>query len=151
MLYAYANVNGSITHRFPAGTSWEDAEKEIETNGRKWIDDASSDLDDDVDCDFSNLSENEMNALFMKYGKEMKHVDTDYNGRPIQGGWSLIEIDETLKLVCIETMPEHLCASHEQANNWGSYPFNGAKREIVSENDAEEIIENDTWKYAHIV
>jgi hypothetical protein len=150
MLYAYIDVHGPITHRFPASISWGEAAKEIETNGQKWIDEASSDLDDDVECDLSSLSEKEMYTLFMKYGKEMMNIDTDYNGRPIRGGWILIEID-TLKLVTIETMPEHLCESHKQANNWGIYPHNGAERQIVTVDGANEIIENDAWKYAHIV
>jgi hypothetical protein len=93
MLYAYAYVNGSITHRFPASISWGEVAKEIETNGRKWIDDASSDLDKDIECDLSSLSEKEVNTLFMKYGNEMMNV---------QGGWSLIEINQRNLRIIIE-------------------------------------------------
>lgn len=53
--------------------------------------------------------------------------------------------------VTIEEMPEYLCESHKAAGNWGVYPHNGAERRTVSKDEAQEIIENDPYKYAHIV
>jgi hypothetical protein len=54
-------------------------------------------------------------------------------------------------LVILETMPEHLRASHRAAGNWGSYPHNGAERRTVSRDEAEQEIEADADGYARIV
>lgn len=54
-------------------------------------------------------------------------------------------------MVTLETMPEHLCASHRAAGNWGTYPANGAVRERMSRSEAEWEIEHDDDGYAHIV
>lgn len=46
--------------------------------------------------------------------------------------------------VLVETMPDHLRASHRAAGNWGVYPHNGAVRRYVDEDEAEEIVEADS-------
>lgn len=56
-----------------------------------------------------------------------------------------------MKIALVETMPEHLVASHKQARNWGEYPLNGAEREWMTEDEAEEIVESDADGYARIV
>lgn len=53
--------------------------------------------------------------------------------------------------VWVETMPDHLRASHRAAGNWGVYPHNGAERRLVEADDAEEIVEADPDGYARIV
>jgi hypothetical protein len=53
--------------------------------------------------------------------------------------------------VIVETMPEHLRSSHRAAGNWGSYPVNGATRERLDLDEAEEIVEADEDGYDHIV
>lgn len=57
----------------------------------------------------------------------------------------------TDELVTIETMPDYLRASHRAARNWGVYPHNGAVRERVSREEAEEIVASDPDGYARIV
>jgi hypothetical protein len=54
-------------------------------------------------------------------------------------------------LVTLETMPEYLKASHRAARNWGVYPYNGALRERVTRDEADEIVESDPDGYARIV
>ena len=61
------------------------------------------------------------------------------------------ELDESDDMVTLESMPEHLCASHRAAGNWGQYPVNGAIRERMTRADAEWEIEHDEDGYAHIV
>jgi hypothetical protein len=56
---------------------------------------------------------------------------------------------KTDALVLVETMPEHLRGAHRAARNWGVYPHNGAQRQIMSRDDAEEMIGDD--EYDHIV
>jgi len=51
----------------------------------------------------------------------------------------------------IEEMPRHLRASHRAANNWGTYPHNGATRRRVTRSEAEEIVRSDDDGYDHIV
>ncbi len=53
--------------------------------------------------------------------------------------------------VILETMPDHLRASHRAAGNWGGYPHNGAERRTMSREEAETEIEEDADGYAHIV
>lgn len=53
--------------------------------------------------------------------------------------------------VVLEEMPDHLRGSHIAANNWGTYPHNGATRRWVEEEEAEAIVEADPDGYAHIV
>lgn len=53
--------------------------------------------------------------------------------------------------VVIETMPDHLRASHRDAGNWGSYPHNGATREVVGRDEAAETVADDEDGYARIV
>ncbi len=53
--------------------------------------------------------------------------------------------------VTIETMPEHLRASHRAAGNWGVYPHNGAERREIEESEAENEIAADPDGYAHVV
>lgn len=54
-------------------------------------------------------------------------------------------------LVTVETMPEYLKGSHRATRNWGVYPHNGAVRERVPRDEAEEIVAEDPDGYAHIV
>jgi hypothetical protein len=54
-------------------------------------------------------------------------------------------------LVTVETMPEYLKASHRAARNWGVYPHNGALRERVTRDEADEIVAADPDGYARIV
>jgi len=54
-------------------------------------------------------------------------------------------------LAIVETMPDHLRASHRAAGNWGVYPLNGAERSIRFREEAIEIVENDPDGYANIV
>ena len=51
--------------------------------------------------------------------------------------------------VVVETMPEHLRASHRAAGNWGTYPVNGAVRRRVPLEEAEELSLDE--EYDHIV
>lgn len=51
----------------------------------------------------------------------------------------------------LETMPDQHRASHRAAGNWGRYPHNGATRQWVLTEDAEEVVESDTDEYAAIV
>jgi hypothetical protein len=55
------------------------------------------------------------------------------------------------KLVTVEHMPEQFKSSHRAANNWGQYPMNGAVREKMSREEAEQLIAADEDGYAHIV
>lgn len=61
---------------------------------------------------------------------------------------TVIEPTEPSK-VTVEIMPEHLRASHRAARNWGVYPHNGATREEMTREEAEELCEGD--EYNHIV
>lgn len=54
-------------------------------------------------------------------------------------------------MVWIEIMPEHLRASHRAAHNWGRYPANGAQRMLVTQDEAEQWIEEDNDGYNHLV
>lgn len=54
-------------------------------------------------------------------------------------------------LVILETMPEHLRESHRSAGNWGVYPHNGAEREVVEREEAEEAVANDPDEYDSII
>jgi hypothetical protein len=56
----------------------------------------------------------------------------------------------TVTVAVIETMPEHLRASHRAANNWGTYPHNGAERSVVLAEDADDYITDD-GEYDHVV
>lgn len=47
----------------------------------------------------------------------------------------------------IETMPDHLRASHRAARNWGVYPHNGAERRVVG---ADELPDENA-EYDHVV
>lgn len=53
--------------------------------------------------------------------------------------------------VVLETMPDHLRASHRAAGNWGRYPLNGAERQIVEREEAEETVANDQDGYDSII
>ena len=53
--------------------------------------------------------------------------------------------------VILETMPEHLVASHEAAGNFGQWPLNGSVRECVLLEDAEQVVADDETGYARIV
>lgn len=53
--------------------------------------------------------------------------------------------------VILETMPDHLRASHRAARNWGVYPHNGAERTKMPRDEAERIIASDPDGYAHVV
>ena len=55
------------------------------------------------------------------------------------------------EIVIVEHMPEYLKASHIAANNWGTYPMNGAHRQQFHRYEAEELIKADKNGYAHIV
>jgi hypothetical protein len=57
----------------------------------------------------------------------------------------------TVDGVTVETMPDYLRGSHRAASSWGMYPHNGAVREHVSLEEAEEIVASDPDGYAHIV
>jgi hypothetical protein len=46
-------------------------------------------------------------------------------------------------MVTVETMPEHLRASHEAAGNSGSYPHNGAVRLTVTRACARIMLDTD--------
>jgi hypothetical protein len=48
----------------------------------------------------------------------------------------------------IETMPAHLCSSHQAARNWGDYPVNGAQRRIVNGDGTDSLSDNG---YDHVV
>lgn len=65
-------------------------------------------------------------------------------GKEMPRGWSP-EGD----YVIVETMPEQHRASHEAAGNWGSYPSNGAVRQVMLRADAESVCEDDD--YNHII
>ncbi len=54
-------------------------------------------------------------------------------------------------MVTVETMPEHLRESHRAARNWGVYPHNGAERLTMTRDEADELVNDDTDGYAHIV
>lgn len=54
-------------------------------------------------------------------------------------------------MITIEVMPDCWRESHKAARNWGIYPYNGAERIKVSEEEAQDIIANDPDGYAHIV
>lgn len=49
----------------------------------------------------------------------------------------------TLRLMLVETMPEHLRASHIAAGNSGTYPANGAQRFLVYEDLALDLVDGD--------
>lgn len=53
--------------------------------------------------------------------------------------------------VLVETMPDHLRASHRAANNWGLWPANGAERRWVGPELADHIVRNDPDGYARVV
>ncbi len=53
-------------------------------------------------------------------------------------------------LVILETMPDHLRASHRAAGNWGTYPHNGATRVVCERAIAEQEVEEDHDGYAAI-
>lgn len=59
-----------------------------------------------------------------------------------------IQSQEDPDTVMVEYMPEHLANSHENCKNWGIYPFNGAVREKMTRQMAEDLIENDPYGYA---
>ena len=54
-------------------------------------------------------------------------------------------------MVTVETMPDYLRESHRAAGNWGEWPMNGARRNEMTREEAEEIIEADPDGYARIV
>jgi hypothetical protein len=54
-------------------------------------------------------------------------------------------------LVVLETMPDRLRDSHRAARSWGSYPHNGAVREVCGRGVAEEIVAEDVDGYASII
>lgn len=54
-------------------------------------------------------------------------------------------------MVEVEIMPEHLRESHRAARNWGRYPYNGAQRMLVTQDEAEQLIEEDDDGYNHLV
>jgi hypothetical protein len=49
----------------------------------------------------------------------------------MQGAMPDLDGIEESDLVLVETMPEHLRASHEAAGNHGVYPHNGAERIVT--------------------
>lgn len=53
----------------------------------------------------------------------------------------------TMTRYLIETMPDHLRASHRAARNWGTYPANGAERSIVGEAE----LPDGSDEYDHVV
>lgn len=57
-----------------------------------------------------------------------------------------LELPEDAALV--ETMPEHLIASHKEARNFGVYPHNGAVRLVMSLSDFELLMDGE---YDHVV
>jgi hypothetical protein len=65
----------------------------------------------------------------------------------LQRGHTMSTISISLSgLVVVETMPEHLRASHEAAGNAGHYPHNGAVREVMPAVDADSLIASgDEW------
>ena len=71
--------------------------------------------------------------------------------QPAFGVTILDEDDDTLAtiadgahdLVVLETMPEHLRASHEAARNRGEYPHNGAQRVIMDRANAKSWDDGD--------
>lgn len=54
-------------------------------------------------------------------------------------------------LVVLETMPDHLRASHRAAGNWGRYPHNGAERRVATREEAESAVAADLDGYDRIV
>ncbi len=54
-------------------------------------------------------------------------------------------------LVILETMPDHLRASHRAARNWGTYPHNGATRLVCDREVAEQQAAEDADGYDSIV
>ena len=64
------------------------------------------------------------------------------NGGPEMSNTNLVEL---------ETMPDCHRGSHRAAGNWGRYPVNGAERQMVTREEAEEVIAADPDGYAHIV
>jgi len=62
-------------------------------------------------------------------------------------GW----IDAPDDLVIVEVMPDHLRDSHREAGNWGDYPYNGAEREMMPREEAEELVDEDEDGYNEIV
>lgn len=53
--------------------------------------------------------------------------------------------------VVVEYMPEVWAESHRAAGNFGTYPYNGAKRVLMVESDAIERVSEDPDGYARIV
>jgi hypothetical protein len=51
------------------------------------------------------------------------------------------ETQKPEEIVIVEHMPEYLKASHIAANNWGTYPMNGAHRQQFHRYEAEELSE----------
>lgn len=56
-----------------------------------------------------------------------------------------------MRYVVIETMPDHLRGSHRAAGSWGQYPHNGAKRRIVDQDLANDLVAADGDEYDHVV
>lgn len=57
----------------------------------------------------------------------------------------------SIELVTVETMPDHLIASHQAARNFGAYPHNGAERAEMTRDEADDVIASDEAGYAHEV
>jgi hypothetical protein len=53
--------------------------------------------------------------------------------------------------VLVEYMPDEHKASHRAAGNWGTWPYNGAVRERMKREDADEIVQADEDGYARII
>lgn len=64
---------------------------------------------------------------------------------------SALEALNELDLVTVETMPGCLVSSHLAANNWGCYPSNGAERELMPREAAQQVVADDPYKYAMIL
>lgn len=52
-------------------------------------------------------------------------------------------MSNSITYALLQTMPDHLRASHRAAGNWGAYPDNGAVRTWLPLDEAEAIVEAD--------
>ena len=53
--------------------------------------------------------------------------------------------------VVVEYLPEAWKATHRAARNFGTYPYNGAKRVLMTEADGIERVTEDPDGYARII
>jgi hypothetical protein len=81
-------------------------------------------------------------------GDAYSHWCAGTSAKEMPAGW---EPDDLADSVIVETMPEHHRAAHRAAGNWGAYPHNGATRQIMRREAAEELVADDSDEYTRVV